>query len=279
MPDSQIHRYELMEERRSADRRAEERRGARGGPGRRFGERRNGGSLAEAEAVRRIFPIAEGGTPSWVRRRERRQRGALSSPTSWPSRRCLPGWRCLTPVRTPVSGVLVGGVAAVIARASSAGSTTATRWSCAARRSTRHRAWLRWRGSSRSRAGRVRVTAEPGGRDHRVGHADAGAARRARLRAHAVAPAAAARSAASRSATPPSPSTCGARSPTAARTPSWSPRSRSRRISAPTRSAEPKGCARSSRASGSTAWCSRRSPPTPPTRSSSCGSPSSRACG
>src|SRR3954453_14197071 len=93
-----------MEERRSADRRERDRRSGRFGPGRRAADRRNGGSLATSEAVRRVFPIAEGGTPPWLRRRETLQRGALASADLAPVALVL----ALAPAHISAASVLTG---------------------------------------------------------------------------------------------------------------------------------------------------------------------------
>jgi exopolysaccharide biosynthesis polyprenyl glycosylphosphotransferase len=106
VPDSQIHRYELMEERRSADRREGDRRATRFGSGRRQGDRRNGGSLTSSETVRRVFPIAEGGTPPWLRRREALQRGALIAADV--------AAVVLVLARFPVASVMIGLVVTVV---------------------------------------------------------------------------------------------------------------------------------------------------------------------
>src|SRR3954467_4091970 len=93
-----------MEERRSTDRREGDRRSTRFGPGRRAADRRNGGSLVSSEAVRRVFPIAEGGTPPWLRRREALQRGALIVADLAAVALLL----VLAPAGVPATSVLVG---------------------------------------------------------------------------------------------------------------------------------------------------------------------------
>jgi hypothetical protein len=108
VPDSQIHRYELIEERRASDRREHERRLSRFGSGRRSGDRRNGGSLADSEEVRRVFPIAEGSSPSQLRRREAVERNALIAADLLSLATVLAGLALLTPVRTSMIGVLPG---------------------------------------------------------------------------------------------------------------------------------------------------------------------------
>jgi exopolysaccharide biosynthesis polyprenyl glycosylphosphotransferase len=113
VPGSQIHRYELIEERRASDRRERERRLGRFGAGRRSEDRRNGGSLADSEEVRRVFPIAEGSSPSQLRRREALQRNALIAADLVSLVAILAGLALLTPVRTSMIGVLLGAAAAI----------------------------------------------------------------------------------------------------------------------------------------------------------------------
>src|SRR4051794_6556692 len=93
-----------MEERRATERREGDRRATRFGPGRREADRRNGGSLATSETVRRVFPIAEGGTPPWLRRREALQRGALIGADLAAVALVL----ALTPAGVPATSVLLG---------------------------------------------------------------------------------------------------------------------------------------------------------------------------
>src|SRR4051812_32586648 len=102
-----------MEERRSTDRRGSDRRADRAGPGRRHFERRNGGWLVESEAVRRVFPIAEGDTPYWLRRREGLQRGALIAADLGAFAALLVGLALLTPVRTSPGAIVLGLVATI----------------------------------------------------------------------------------------------------------------------------------------------------------------------
>ena len=73
MPETEIHRYELLPERRATERRSSHER-AHG----RFGDRRRSRTLAAAPAVRRIFPIGEGRTAPRVEERERVQKAALA---------------------------------------------------------------------------------------------------------------------------------------------------------------------------------------------------------
>jgi exopolysaccharide biosynthesis polyprenyl glycosylphosphotransferase len=70
MADTEIHRYELMEERRSGERRHDH------APAR-F-ERRGSRSLVGAPAVRRVFPVGEGEAVAGVEARDRAYKAALA---------------------------------------------------------------------------------------------------------------------------------------------------------------------------------------------------------